>query len=531
MADVLRSISTRTTDQRTKARKGQAKNNAGGYVFKITPRQQLRRFLILGVEGGTYYQKSDDIAADNAKVVFKLAISDPTLLVDEILDVGLNGLAARPNPVLFALAVATAPQHNKNVEERTRAFNNLSGIARTSTQLFIFLNYAQQFRGWGPALREAVSNWYLNKTASNAAYQIVKYRQREGWTHRDVLRQAHPKVVGEDVSAFKSLFDYACGRDADLSDPALRIVEGYEKAKTASATESAKLVQDYGLSWEMLNDRALDSKEVWQALIDNGMPYTALMRQLPRLTRLGLAEGRTGNQIAKRLMDEAVISKSHVHPAAILFALKTYSSGRGFRGSQVWRPSSKVSNALDSAFYAAFKNVQPTEKAHMLALDVSGSMSATIMNSNLSAREASVAMAMITAAVEKDCEIVGFTGNLRTLDVSPRRRLDDNVSAVCRLPFGSTDCAQPMLHAIKNKLEIEQFVVYTDSETWSGSVQPYQALRRYREQSGVDAKLVVVGMTATRFSIADPSDAGMLDVVGFDASAPAVISEFARGVV
>jgi 60 kDa SS-A/Ro ribonucleoprotein len=37
-----------------------------------------------------------------------------------------------------------------------------------------------------------------------------------------------------------------------------------------------------------------------------------------------------------------------------------------------------------------------------------------------------------------------------------------------------------------------------------------------------------VGMTSTGFSIADPNDAGMLDVVGFDAATPAVIGDFAR---
>ena len=36
-------------------------------------------------------------------------------------------------------------------------------------------------------------------------------------------------------------------------------------------------------------------------------------------------------------------------------------------------------------------------------------------------------------------------------------------------------------------------------------------------------------MTSNGFSIADPDDDGMLDVVGFDASAPQVIADFAGG--
>ena len=45
------------------------------------------------------------------------------------------------------------------------------------------------------------------------------------------------------------------------------------------------------------------------------------------------------------------------------------------------------------------------------------------------------------------------------------------------------------------------------------------------------AHLVVVGMESNGFAIADPADGGMLDVVGFDAAAPAVISDFVSGAV
>ncbi len=71
-------------------------------------------------------------------------------------------------------------------------------------------------------------------------------------------------------------------------------------------------------------------------------------------------------------------------------------------------------------------------------------------------------------------------------------------------------------------------VVLTDSETWAGKIHPVQALREYRAKTGIPAKLVVVGLVSNGFSIADPSDAGMLDVVGFDTAAPAVIADFIR---
>ena len=86
-----------------------------------------------------------------------------------------------------------------------------------------------------------------------------------------------------------------------------------------------------------------------------------------------------------------------------------------------------------------------------------------------------------------------------------------------------------MLYALDKGREIDTFVIYTDSETWAGTPHPSQALRQYRAEFVPDAKLIVVGMVSNRFTIADPDDAGMLDVVGFDTATPEIISGFARG--
>jgi len=147
----------------------------------------------------------------------------------------------------------------------------------------------------------------------------------------------------------------------------------------------------------------------------------------------------------------------------------------------------------------------------------------------------------VTVATEPEVQTVGFTGggyygrsnqatsNLSVLNISARQRLDDVIRTVSNLPFGGTDCALPMLYAREKSLEIDTFVVWTDNETWAGTVHPYQALQQYRKASGIDARLVVCGVTATNFTIADPRDSGMLDVVGFDSAVPQLISDFSAG--
>jgi 60 kDa SS-A/Ro ribonucleoprotein len=329
-----------------------------------------------------------------------------------------------------------------------------------------------------------------------------------------------------------------------------RLVEGFVRAQAAStARECAVLVREYGLPREALQPEHLTSPEVWTALLD-GMPMTALVRNLATMTRVGvIAPGSDGTARAVvQLGDAERIRAARVHPIALLAALHTYASGRGVRGRGEWAPVREIVDALDAAFYAAFGNVEPAGTRLLLALDVSGSMASGNVAGvpGLSPRDASAALALVTAATEAQVEIVGFHAGrggwksggkrpgwspdgLTPLAISPRQRLDDAVKAVSDLPFGGTDCALPMLYATAKQRQVDTFVIYTDSETWAGDIHPAQALRAYRQASGIDARLVVVGMVSNGFSIADPADQGMLDVVGFDTATPQLISDFARG--
>ena len=530
--DVLRKINTRITPQHQKATAKQVANSAGGYVFALDDVARLRRFLILGVDGGTYYTSAHALAVDNVKVLERLASEDPRTLVDTIVQVSTSGAAPRQNPALFALAYATSvPQ------SRDAALGALPQVARTGSHLFTFARYVEQFRGWGRGLRRAVGSWYTGRDADSLAYQAVKYRQREGWSHRDLLRLAHPRT---DDASLRATFDWITHAGLGETTPAL--IEGFIKAQQATdAAAWARIVRDYCLTWEMLPAAALTQPVVWEALLDVGVPMTALMRQLPRLTRLGLlpAIGGRTKEVCAQLTDAKRLRAARVHPVNVLVAQRTYASGTSYRGTTKWTPTTKVTDALDAAFYAAFGAVEPSGRRTMLALDVSGSMDWSVSGMGITAREASAALALVQLATEPEAVAYGFSDAgtasswrnpaLTPLDISPRRRLDDALAVVDAIPMGGTDCALPMLYAIKQKLEVETFVVYTDNETWAGKVHPYQALRRYRERSGIDARLIVVGMTSTGFSIADPDDPGMLDVVGFDAAVPNLISEFSRG--
>jgi 60 kDa SS-A/Ro ribonucleoprotein len=122
----------------------------------------------------------------------------------------------------------------------------------------------------------------------------------------------------------------------------------------------------------------------------------------------------------------------------------------------------------------------------------------------------------------------GGEPGITRVNLSPRMRLADVIKRIEAIPMGGTDCALPMVWAARNKLNVSAFITYTDSETWAGNIHPAQALRQYRNEFVGDAKAVVVSMTSNGFTLADPNDRGMLDVVGFDTTVPAVIADFVR---
>lgn len=511
-------------------------NTAGGFAWAVDDWKRLDRFLILGSEGGTYYISEKTLTKENAEAVIRCIQTDGPRTVARIVEISDAGRAPKNDPAIFvlALAISLGDRVTRNLAARA-----LSNVCRIGTHLFHFAQYVEQFRGWGRLLRKAIAAWYNSKNADDLAYQVIKYRQRDGWSHRDLLRLAHPISP---VPEKQAVYDWICHHDnGNMMSPVSdipKVIFGFTAAQNVETPKaSERLIREYNLPREAIKTEHLTDKGVWAALLER-MPMTAMIRNLATMTKVGLLTpmGSETALIVSRLTQEDLLHKARIHPIQVLSALLTYQQGHGMRGSGAWKPVASIVDALDKAFYASFGNVTPTNKRIMLALDVSGSMtlSGIVGIPGLTPRVASAAMALVTANVEPNHMFTAFTaGFLRNgitpLSISPRQRLDDVCKQIDRMEFGGTDCALPMLYALDKNLELDAFVVLTDSETWAGKIHSSQALRQYRERLGIPAKLIVVGMTSNGFSIADPNDAGMLDVVGFDTATPNLISEFIGG--
>lgn len=528
----------RTTDAREQATPDQVKSNQGGYVFEIDDMERAKRFLILGSEA-SFYQAGSKLSLENAETLSRISKSDRVFeLINLIVDISVSGRAPKQSPGLFALAVVI--NQAEDTTAKAYAYSKLSEVARTASTLFEFTGYLSQFQGLGGmGFQKAIGRWYNEKPLDKLAYQMAKYRNRNDYDHSRLLRLSK-RVKSNDRPELAPLLDWALGKKVNL-DQLPRVVEGFEYAKMANSYELPRVIRDFGLSWEMLPTESLNDVKVWEALLDGNVPLGALIRQLPRLTNLGIISqlgGRTA-EIEDRLRDPEALKKARIHPLQALVAMRTYGSGYGT--SQTWRPVHRIVDALEDSFYLAFDAVEPTGKTHMLAIDISGSMNAQISGMPVTAREASAVMAMVQARIEREYLIVGFASKsgqmsrrvedayLTQLGITRNMRLADVTREIQRLPFGGTDISLPMEQAIVSELDIDAFVVYTDNELGMGRRHPFQALAAYRrERNKPNAKLIVSAMTSTKFTVADPRDPGMLDIAGFDTAAPGLMAEFVR---
>jgi len=548
--------SAKSTPQTERAHPDQVANSAGGFAFAVDCWKRLDRFLVLGAEGGSYYATERKIVLENARTLRECIALDGRRTVRRIVQISEAGRAPKNDPAIFALAVCASA---KDPETRAAALAALPAVCRIGTHLFHFMADVTTQRNWSRALRNAVAKWYTERDPNKLALQLAKYQQRDGWSHKDAMRLSHPRwpsqahraaaawtmgaplgdepfggLLGKhglsrtDVIA-KNRGTKAYHQPLRSSLPALLVaVDELHALGKTDVKRSIALIREHHVPHECIPNELKDQPEVWEALLD-GMGQTALIRQLSTMTRVGLLKplAAVTTRVCEMLTDKAALFKGRVHPLAVLIAQSTYAKGHGVKGTSTWTPVPTIIDALDEAFYLSFAAIEPTNKRTLLSLDVSGSMAlGTIGGSHLTPREASAAMAMVTARTEKDWAVMAFGQTFQEVHITPRMRLDTVVKAISDLPFGRTDCSLPMKWATLHKIDVDAFVVYTDSETYAGVPHPHQALAAYRRQTGIAAKLVVVGMVANEFTIADPSDAGMLDVVGFDASAPAVMADF-----
>ncbi len=508
-------------------------NHSNAAVYGVADATVLDRFLVLGTEGGTYYVAEKEQTLEIVPSIKRLMEVDHRWVVDHTVAFSDAGRGVKNDPALFVMAMAASVG---TADQKAYALAQMPKVARIGTHILQFVAMVDKLRGWSRGLRRGISEWYTDKPVDQLAFQLVKYQNRADWRQGDVLRQAHPTPVN---TAMEQVFRFAVGKSYDATG--IKWLEAYDALQAAgSAKDVVRLIEQYKAFQEIVPTQWLKDAEVWRALLPN-LGITALVRNLGRLTSLGVLNGMSDADVyvQNALRNEDLIRKGRLHPLTVLNGWMAYSGSAERKGSLEWRAIPQVMAAMEDAFYLSFGAVTPTGKRFVYGLDVSASMGSQISGLSITCAQAVAAMSMLLARTEQRYRIMAFNNGIEDIRVTPKTDFKSMFKAVDSINGGGTNCALPMTWAQKEKVEADAFVVLTDNETndyqwragWGSSasgVSPAQALMDYRQATGINAKLIVVGMTSSGFSIADPKDGGMVDVIGFDTATPNMIGQFAQ---
>jgi 60 kDa SS-A/Ro ribonucleoprotein len=549
--DPLAAVSTVRTPQTAPipGRTDQVRNNAGGYTFVKDAWGKLEDFLILGSTNGTYYVGEQDHTFTNVQVVQDAIAQDGQRAVALAVDVstGRPPRAPKNHPALFLLAFAIT---KGDLDTRRAARVALPKVARTTFHQAVFFGYWKNLHGKptangtapkvGRLARGALGDLLTTLPADRVAFQACKAAARktpqgEAFSLRDVLRIAHPKA---DSDERRTLFGWIAGNVPDEQARAvLPSVDAFLTAKVVtSAAEAVAVVGERGVPWEFLPDSVLTEPTVWDALIDT-IGMTALLRNLARMTRIGALTpmGEATRRAAARLTDCDALAAGRIHPLDVYLALRVYASGRSQpnRKAQVqtWTPVPAILDALEEAFDVSFGHVEPSGKRWLIAVDSSGSMAwGSVMASGSplgTTYQVGCAMATIMVRIERgNAHVIDVDTSVHASKITARTNLREIDH--WRPSGGGTNLSLPFSHARTQGLEVDSVLVLTDNETWAGRTHPSQELATYRAEVSAGARCVVASLTAAGHSIADPRDKGVLNIAGFDASLPRIVTEFVR---
>ncbi|AFY35126.1 TROVE domain-containing protein [Calothrix sp. PCC 7507] len=502
---------------------------SGGFMFNAGIWQMLRRCLLIGTAQSTYYAGKQELTEDFVAVIKQAVAENPGRVAEEILYAS-DGRAINNSAPILALVLLSMGE----TPEAKQAFSEIfPQVIRTGSHFYEWLNYTKSLRGFGKIVREAGKTWLSREDVKGLAYQLLKYQQRQGFSHRDALRLFHVKPPTE---THRELFEWVVrgweDLPAEIPTDAIAQIWWYEWLKR-NPTQTHQAIAQGNLTHEMASPVGKMDKPAWQLLFQQ-MPIGAMLRNLGSLTELGVLradESANISRIADVLNNKEHLRKGRIHPIDVLKALKTYQSGGKLgRSKKNWQPVPRIVDILEKAVELSFDVVPPTGKVFMHAVDVSGSMSWAVVDSvGLTYCEIAATMALVTAKAEKNYMIRGFSTNFQELGITAKDTFSSAVRKASKHNYGGTDASVAYDWMIKQKFHADVVCFWTDSESWAGNKHPSQALAEYRRKVNPNVKAVYITLAPCQITLVDPQDPLSWDLSGFDPGMPRVIQMLATG--
>jgi len=482
-----------------------ARNEAGGLAYRLSPEQSLAQFAATGCLNTTFY------ASDLKQLEDVLSVADrvsPEFVAKTAVFCRQRGYMKDMPALLLAVLSRREPTLMDRVFDRV-----VDSPRMLRTFIQIVRSGATGRKSLGSAPKRCVRRWLDQRT--DAALFAASVGNAPSLA--DVLKMVHPKPATPEREA---LYGYLIGRSVDVERLA-PIVRAFEAYKAGDRGE----VPD--VPFQMLTALELD-RRAWRDIARRAS-WQATRMNLNTFARHGVFEDREMVEvIAARLRNEAEIRTARAFPYQLLAASRALNAG----------VPDEIRAALEDAMELALANVPGIEGQVYVCPDVSGSMRSAVTGVRKGATTAVRCVdvaALVSAAILRrnpTTEVMPFDERVVSLYLPRRDSVLTNADRLAAVGGGGT-CVSAPLALLNARRAIGNLVmIVSDNESWvdasasrgTATMCEWEVFRKRNPQ----ARLVLIDLQP--YSTTQASERpDILNVGGFSDQVFSILDDFTAG--
>jgi len=466
-------------------------NKEGFPAYSGTPEMDVVNVLMTGSTANSFYVNAIDKIEDIVKVLTEF--EDNEFLAKATVYAREQGYV-REIPVVSSVVLST-----KDLDLFRKVVHRVCLLPTDWQKLIDVARSGMIRRGVGRALKREI----IEALRNMSVYHAIKYPKAV----EDMINVARPHESVNPV-----VIKYVKERETS-GDPQLEALERLKRAENEN--EVVRIIEEGKLPYEVVTGSVKNmTPKVWEALLYQA-PYFNLLRNLNNFLRNGVFDKSENLSYAiKKLTNKDAIRKAKIFP------FRYYVAWRRLRET-IAKPEilNSLLNALEKGMELSVDNVPELEGTVCIAPDVSGSMDSKALGEYSMLRCKDV-VGVFTAIMIKKCKklpvILPFESEVR-LDLVEMALEKDRMMDIANtigVALGGTSLSAPVEYLIKENIEVDRFIAFTDNEEWVG--RDFQsALMDYMRKVNPEVRVYLVTLEPYRDYPTSPYQRNVYYIFGF----------------
>lgn len=495
------------------------KNEGGGSAFAMKDKEALAQYAVTGTFNNVYYATG----ASQLEKVKDLCNKVDSVFIAKLAIYSRHAAHMKDMPA-YLMAILHARGENELLKV---VFPQVIGSGKMlSNFVQIVRSGATGRKSFGTATKRLIQDWFESRDG------LALFNANIGLSNpslEDILKMTHPSPGDKEHD---SIYSYLTKSDG------WNTAAKYNRLPNdVMLFEQWKRGEGKGYELPNVSFRALTnldlSKEDWKSIALN-MTWQQLRQNLNMLERRGVfSDSSLVDQVARKLVNESDIARSHVLPYQLFSAYKNVDNS----------VPSKIKNALQDAAEIATANV-PSFNSHniVVAVDVSGSMESLVTgasNSTIRCLDVAGLVASCVIRQNNDARVLLFdwsgggysryhANGCWDANLNPRDSIMTNTSVISNVQGGGTDVSLPLKKMNQERYKSDLVIYVSDNQSWRGrkfgAASEWQTFKNRNKK----AKLVLIDIQPyANTQVPDQKD--VLNIGGFNDSVWTTIYNFVRG--